>query len=292
MSGSAANPYHNNYYPILVLNFVAIVVVSVCTGLRLYVRHSLVRKVGLDDWLLLIGVHSERTGLDYPAQKRCGGRCIAQQAGRIFPYLISEVFVRLAYAVFYLRVIPPELDLRWQRWFVQGAVAVYALYQTANAFIYIFQCGSPANLGKRGPGVTGCIAQSTMGALFDSSYYFDAALDWAMAIIPMVVVWKSTMTLRTKIMVVLILLLGCCASAIAVVAIVMSKLDGAVASNFANQHHVIVVTVLVWAEPMVAIICLSLAALRPLFRKFLDAGPKTLSSLSLSSQMSPPVQHV
>lgn len=196
----------------------------------------------------------------------------------IFLYLISEILVRSAYAVFYLRALPATLDLSWHRYTIIGVFSVYATFQAANAFLYLFQCGDPTNLGN--PAAT-CIHPGAMAVLFDASYYFDAVLDWLMALMPAIVVYKSTMNVRTKCSVGFILLLGCCASGVSVAVIYLSHMQGVNENAYSGLNNAIRIDMLATSELMVAIVCLSLAALRPLFRAWLDT---TRTEASLPSE--------
>ncbi|KAF2158237.1 hypothetical protein K461DRAFT_265009 [Myriangium duriaei CBS 260.36] len=306
MSSDDVNPYHNRYYDPIAFDAVCIFVSAVCISLRLYVRYFLVRKVGLDDWLLLAGVSLISwlqlffvvscflDAADWFTLEKQGvpnGLSQFYKIGGIdiFPYLMCEVLTRFAYAVFYLRVIPPELDLRWQRYLIITMVWIYGLWQTANAFLNLFQCGSPANLGNQD---AICLSHVVLGALFDTSYYLDAILDWMMALIPVVIVWKSTMTRRAKISVALILLLGCCASVISIAVVIMSKHNATIAPDPTDQRYAIKIDMLATSESLVVIICLSLAALKPLFRKFFDMTTKLTSSAATKSTTDPRSQSI
>ena len=182
--------------------------------------------------------------------------------------------MRAAYAVFYLRAVPKELDLKWHRYTIVVSFWIYSLYQGANIFINLFQCGNPANLlNCDAPNVT-CISQHVRGILIDVTYVLDALVDWIMAAIPISVVYKSALTRRTKYSVYFLLALGCFAGVLAVATIPISKSDG-VNGGATDLSAAIKADITATAETLVAIMCLSLAALKPLFRKCLEGRERS-----------------
>ncbi|KAF2152805.1 hypothetical protein K461DRAFT_321759 [Myriangium duriaei CBS 260.36] len=182
-------------------------------------------------------------------------------------YFVAEALVRLAYAVFYLGVIPAELDLVWHRRVIVLSVCLHTALQTAFALLYLFQCGSPTKLLNVD---ANCLNAQTLNLIFVISYYADALLDWLMALMPITVVLKNEMNRRTKLTVAFILLLGCLAGTIAVVEIALSQGAGWLFNTDGSSNHDIILDILNTIETQLAILCLTLAALRPLFRRFLD----------------------
>lgn len=249
----------------IVFDGVCIVVTVLMLALRLYIRKTMVKKVWLDDWLLVAAViffviscALDATCWILSAQ---GDRTqMAAQVGTIdiFPYLVAEILVRAAYAVFYLRVMPAQLGLRWHRRIVIFVLVVYTLWQTMAAFLYLFACGSPANIGN--PDAK-CLSQALQSRIFQGTYFLDALVDWLMALMAIDVVRRSTMSHRTKLSVAPVLGLGCLTSVIAIVLIPLSRADGLA---------VMVTDMLATAETFLAIVCLCLAAYKPLLNKWLD----------------------
>ena len=121
---------------------------------------------------------------------------------------MTEVLVRWAYAAFYLRVIPSELDLRWHRYTVIFVISLYTVYQTFDVLYGLFQCGSPSNLSSTDPNVK-CLGTKWTEGVLITTYSFDAAIDWFMAMMPLYIIMKSSMTQRMKLSVACILLLSC-----------------------------------------------------------------------------------
>ncbi|KAF2147724.1 hypothetical protein K461DRAFT_325163 [Myriangium duriaei CBS 260.36] len=287
MSDSAAALHNNKYSSIITFDIVCSILATGFVCLRLYVRHHIVGKIRLDDWLLLIGtiLFIISNALDAASWNvvRVGGVSalgLQNELGNIelFPYFLAEAFIRAAYAVFYLSVVPRELDLRWERWTITISFFIYALVMTVCAFITLFQCGNPANLASSDVNVV-CIGDNVLlSFVYNAPYYFDAVLDWLMALIPVRIVWQSTMTMRNKMSVALILLLGCVASVLGVVVIPLALSETKQDRNTLDQNMGIKVDIIGTCETLVAIICLSLAALKPMFKKFIDHHRMSRSS--------------
>ncbi|KAF2148006.1 hypothetical protein K461DRAFT_272194 [Myriangium duriaei CBS 260.36] len=280
-----------NTSPIFVVDVACCVISVVCIGLRLYVRGYLVGKIGLDDWLLLAGVIFFVAGntsdavllghLSATANKLFGtvNVCI---------YIIGETLIRLAYASFFLGVIPPELDLKWHRYFIITSVALYTLFQTSSVFLHLFNCGSPANLTDLS---SVCLSDRVLEVLFDFSFGLNAVLDWVMALIPLSVILRSTMNKRSKFTVGIILSLGCFAGTLCVVVLIVSRTSRWDYSDNGVPEKAILIETLATMETQVAILCLTLAALRPLFRRYLDVtqnstGPTALLESQFASTAS------
>ncbi|GAM89993.1 hypothetical protein ANO11243_080330 [Dothideomycetidae sp. 11243] len=241
------------YISVIAVDALCITVSVACLALRLYVRRFITGRLGYDDWLLLVGVN---------------------EAVSVFPYIIGEVFVRAAYAVFYLRIIPRQLGHKWQRYILIAAFALYATVQTSTAFVYLFQCGAPSNLTRAG---ATCIDNSTVGILFNNIYYLDAAFDWLLAFIAIRVVWTNTMNQRTRMTVVSVILFGCCAGMLAIAVIPMLHYASVFSSSGSeNLALSIGVDMVINFESMLAIVCISLAVVKPLISKWLDNdGPRS-----------------
>ncbi|KAF2151503.1 hypothetical protein K461DRAFT_295549 [Myriangium duriaei CBS 260.36] len=182
-------------------------------------------------------------------------------------YVVQSLFVRAAYTVFYLRIIPSELGFRWHRRIILIAFGVYAVYILSYGIFNIFKCGSPANLGD--PDAI-CVKISTRGVLFDVAYCCDAGLDWTLALVPMDVVRRTVHSKRTRNSIIYILTLGCVASTIAVIIPPLNQLANKVNGDGENLLWPITVDTLAFCEALLAIVCLCLAALKPLFKEYLD----------------------
>jgi len=58
-------------------------------------------------------------------------------------YIVTTVVLKLALAIFFLRIIPENFS--WQRKAIYIATGIYTTYGLAFTFIVVFQCGNPAD---------------------------------------------------------------------------------------------------------------------------------------------------
>jgi hypothetical protein len=178
-------------------------------------------------------------------------------------YVFALIFLKLSLAFFYLRIIIQ----RWQKWVVYMTAAVFSLYGLTYAFIYLFRCGSNINhqLVNRAAGK--CIPDDT---LFVMTYVFggvDTLTDFIYAFLPIYVLWNSNMPLGTKLTAGFLLCIGSVSSICALIRVAtLSNLNSDV--EFFKQA----VQTGLWSviEPGLAIVATSLAACRPLWRKFFE----------------------
>lgn len=207
----------------------------------------------------------------------------------MLPYLTAEVLIRGAWAVFYLSVIPPELGLQWQRWFIIACFSIYAALQMVCAFVALFQCGTPANIIPAQTDLSiVCVAPNILNFIYIAPYYLDAVLDWLMVFIPVYVVYKSTLDRRTKRSVAGILLLGAVASSLAVVVVVISDVYEPTEQGGDFSLDIIADILGTW-ETLLAIICLSIAAMKPLIQKYFGESQVSHSSLVDSNHAITPI---
>jgi len=178
-------------------------------------------------------------------------------------YCFSLVFLKISLAFFYLRIVIQ----RWQRWVIFMTVTVFTLYGLAYAFIYLFRCGLNVNdqLISRAEGK--CIPDHT---LLIMTYVFgsvDTLTDFIYAFLPIYVLWNSNMPLGMKFTAGFLLCIGSVSSICALIRVAtLSNLNSDI--EFFKQA----VQTGLWSviEPGLAIVATSLAACRPLWRKFFE----------------------
>lgn len=189
-------------------------------------------------------------------------------------YIFAEILVRAAYTAFYLKIVPPELYLKSERNCLLALYGVYATFQFAAAFIYLFQCG-PHIVAERHDPTAQCISPAAMHGIFQTIFYFDCIFDWIMVLIPMRVVWNNTTSKRHRIGALSVLSLGCCAGILAITIICLSRRKTHYSqANPAYMQLSMQIDIAATLEVMVAIVCLCLATYKPLFRTWLDAGSR------------------
>lgn len=183
-------------------------------------------------------------------------------------YLVAEIFVRGAYTAFYLRIVPRELDLMLYRYSLLVIYGIYAMFQFSVAFIFLFQCGAPHETVEAS---AKCIDPTILSSIFHAVYYFDCIFDWVMVLIPMRVVWSNTHSTKIRTGALAVLSLGCCAGGLAIGIIQLSReQDHYTEANGKDLRLSIKIDILAACEVMVAIVCLCLATLRPLFRQWFE----------------------
>lgn len=187
-------------------------------------------------------------------------------------YILAEILVRAAYTAFYLRIVPLVLGLSRDRYAMLTILGLYAAFQIPAAFMFLFQCGSPAVANDDNASTAKCISHVVMSSLFQAIYYFDCIFDCMMVLVPMRVVWSSTLSRRDRTGAFAVLSLGCSASALAVTIIILAHKKRYSEVNVADMHLSIQMDKAATCEVFVAIVCLCLATYKPLFRRFFDVG--------------------
>ncbi|KAF2151953.1 hypothetical protein K461DRAFT_269039 [Myriangium duriaei CBS 260.36] len=270
---SSLNPFGNNYDRIIATDIACIVVAIILFSLRFYVRRCLVKRLDWDDWLLLAAVicfsascscdAASWSALKNEGFVKGGPRALLLLSALRELYVLQSLFVRAAYSVFYLRIIPAELGFRWHRRIIIVVFVVYATYIISYGFIMLFRCGTPANVINPH---AACLSTHVQGILFNIGYCCDAVSDWVLALVPMSVIFRTVHSTRTKMSLISILGLGCVASLIAIAIPCIDNLDTIEATQQENLSKSILLDVLAVVEALLAIVCLCLVALKPLFR--------------------------
>ncbi|CAD0092324.1 unnamed protein product [Aureobasidium vineae] len=178
-------------------------------------------------------------------------------------YVLSLVFLKLSLAFFYVRIVIQ----RWQKVVIYITVATMTMYGLTYAFTYLFRCGADINhqLIHRAEGR--CIPDHT---LLIMTYIFgsvDTFTDFVYALLPIYVLWNSNMPLGMKFTAGFLLCIGSVSSVCALVRVAtLSNLTSV--EKFFKQA----VETGLWSviEPGLAIVATSLAACRPLWRKFFE----------------------
>ncbi|KAF2150926.1 hypothetical protein K461DRAFT_295030 [Myriangium duriaei CBS 260.36] len=285
------NPYHNDYNSIISFDIASIVIAIACTTLRLYVRHSIVRKLDWDDWLLSTGVifFTARCIADingfvaFKDRGFAGGNPHALLMGTVTSllHIVDSICIKAAYAVFYLRIIPAELGFRWHRAIIIIISAIFIGNVFSRIFVQLFKCGSPRNLANIP--AHHCLKSSTQGVLYNMAYALDIINDWVLCLTAMDVVRRTVHNKKTKMSVIAVLSLGCLASCIAIVVPILNPLIGTAIGGVQNLRIPIIVDILVTCEALLSIVCFCLIALKPLFQQ--KIGPFIKASQSSSITM-------
>ncbi|KAG8624330.1 hypothetical protein KVT40_007397 [Elsinoe batatas] len=258
----------------IIFTSVLVVLVTICLGLRVYVRGFMIRAFGKDDWVLItayiiflvdagiylaIGIIQKREGLVRPLST------IHMLAlGSILTYLVDQVFIKIALGYFFLRVVNPG----WQKWVIKSSVIVYVIYSSVFAIVVLFSCGLPTpenfSSGK-------CIDWKTqLGPMNYVAATLNAVVDWILTLVPIYVVFRVNMSRREKISVSILMLLGLTGSIVSVIRI--PYVNGVEpTADLSFFWKVIPLSLASIAENGIGIMAISLAALRPLYAKLFEA---------------------
>ncbi|KAF2148600.1 hypothetical protein K461DRAFT_298000 [Myriangium duriaei CBS 260.36] len=248
----------------------AIILVAVILSLRIYVRTVIIKSFGLDDWLLLLSfcifvadaAVIFRSGL---ITKRHGITAVllevsALDIASMLLYIMNQVFLKLSIALFFLRI--PQR--RWQIWTIRVSVTIFTIYSTGFFFLALFKCGSPDKFNF----IYGhCLSWDILGWVIYTSAILNAIVDWILITTPILVIWGSMMSRQSKVQVCAILMLGIAGSLLSVARIPFIKHLRIIHSpEYFGQ--LVPITMLSGAETAVGIGAISLAALRPLLKRW------------------------
>ncbi|KAF2154421.1 hypothetical protein K461DRAFT_277540 [Myriangium duriaei CBS 260.36] len=263
----------------IALNVIIFLVTTVCFSLRIHVRQVVIKDLGLDDYLLMAayGIFTVLISLflaiviDLQTNGLIPRFWISFELGQIW-YLISgltTVLIRVAIAAFFLRIIPNHDLHRPQRLTITIASYLYALFMVTSSFTILFQCGSDVT-GSNPASV--CMDPDALSYLIDTLLVSTTIIDWLMTLIPLAIVARSAMPTRAKLLAMAVILLGALGSVISIIRIPFNDLG--FVSGPLDLGHYITWLLLALLENCMGIIAISLAALRPLFRRvFRDDAP-------------------
>ncbi|KAF2154516.1 hypothetical protein K461DRAFT_291448 [Myriangium duriaei CBS 260.36] len=282
------NPYKNNYASIIGFDIASLTTCVILVSLRLYCRLHLVKKSHWDDWLLLsavicwipsclFDVASWLVLANKGVVAGSGYSSYYENIGTFF-YVSQDILTRGAYLVFYLRIMPVELGYRWHRVICIAVYSLYAVYLCAYAFINTFRCGVPINLLD--PNAI-CLDVTTQGILFDLTYVCDIISDWSLAVVAMDVMRRTVKKRKARLTILSVLALGFVAGIIAIFVPPFANLSALGTDSSEDLSRSIVIDILVTCEATVCMMCLCLAALKPLYEEwFAPVVQKTVSEAS------------
>ncbi|PPJ59017.1 hypothetical protein CBER1_11908 [Cercospora berteroae] len=174
-------------------------------------------------------------------------------------YVATMIFLKTSLGIFYLRIVIRN----WQRHLVYFVLSFNALWGICLFFLALFQCGSNVSKYLENTIKDICLPVPVAYRIQLAAAYLNAVTDWIFAILPIFVLVKATMPMRTKLSAGFVLTLGCCGSIISLARI--SYIKGIrPGPNFFQTA----VELGSWsiAELGLIIIAASIATLRPLLR--------------------------
>ncbi|KAH0367354.1 hypothetical protein KCU65_g4678, partial [Aureobasidium melanogenum] len=267
--------------PMFQVSVAFLVLAWIAVSLRVYVRASVLRSFHWDDWLILLTLcvftaccscliaieNIERSGAartalanGLEAQFWLIDKIFGLIMGFMSLYILTTVVLKLALAIFFLRIIPENFS--WQRKTIYVSTGIYTTYGIIFTFIVIFQCGNPANFFIQEVRKA-CMSDNILQPLYYAAGGMNALTDWLFSLLPVTVIWSAAIPRSMKISAGCLLGLGSLASIASLIR--LAYIPGIEASPTFLEHSVNIAS---WSivEPGLGIIAASLATLRPLIR--------------------------
>jgi hypothetical protein len=194
-------------------------------------------------------------------------------------YALTCVFLKISLGLFFCRI----LIERWQRNIIYAALAVNTLYGITYFGIITFGCGDPSKFLIR---YVSHRCTSIPEAYIPIAYVhtaMNATVDWGMALLPVVPIWKLHIPRMARFWAYVLLMLGAAGS---VVSLVRFAYVGGLRPGkdfFKSTGRFMLYSTI---EPGLGIAAVCFGTLRPLLRKIRDTT-KTLSCLGKRNKYSP-----
>ncbi|ATZ53145.1 hypothetical protein BCIN_09g00320 [Botrytis cinerea B05.10] len=292
----------SNAWQLYVAVYVCYPLAFIGLSLRVYVRYFMQRVMGWDDWLMilslalytmytsfvLVGLHygtgrhqEDLEESDYIWAIRYWYLCE-------WAYVLTMAIIKTAIAFFYLRI----MVIPWHRIAVKVIMWIVILFSFAYFWCIVIQCWPIPLIWERYATTlvrsTGrCLPRKViLGGTYLHSI-MSAGSDWALALLPIFMMWNVQMPTGTRIIVWGIVACGAIASTATIIRI------PTVTSLLITEDFLFKSTPLaVWStvEPGIAIFAASLATLRPLLRRifpnhFRNAAVSSLPSLRIPTNV-------
>jgi len=171
---------------------------------------------------------------------------------------------------------------RKQRDVMTYVTAFYCVMSTIGIFLTLFPCGAPVHLARKRVNDQ-CMPTAVWNGLLYTHGATSALSDWIFALLPIVVLWKSSMTAKKKLGVSLLMLFAVCGSLCALLRTIYTgtlHFDERYydTDHKPNYYHVTALVINVAILEMgIGITTASAACLMPLFRRCAGWGRRRLS---------------
>ncbi|OAA69904.1 hypothetical protein ISF_03174 [Cordyceps fumosorosea ARSEF 2679] len=240
--------------------------------LRCYTRAVIVKAFGADDWIMIpatlcyLGyIISSNLGVKYGTGQHRSDLSEANYQRAMmhwwYCYLFfssAMVISKLSFAWFLLRIV----NKRVHTWIIYAASMCTVVAGVVFFFVALFQC-SPVSYYWDKTGAGSCISIDIIIALAYLYSAFSVLTDFTFAILPGFVVWHLNIQKRARIVVIILISMGCVASAAVVVRFPFIR--------FLSDHDFLWATtdIAIWTtvETSLAISAASISTLRPLVQR-------------------------
>lgn len=279
-----------NYALFIALGFIALFLATVCFSLRMYVRKVMIRQVGWDDYVLIaaflafaiVVILFEAIVIDLATKGISMEYFNTMGLGNIWVVVSAfvTVLIRAAIAAFFLRIIPQTNAYRPHRIIIITVFTIYGIFMVIGPFLALFACGTHWQEIDYEISDT-CLDTQAIENAFRAGVVLTAASDWLMVLIPLFIVYRSALSHRVKVSAMMVIALGALGSVTSIVRIPL--IDLAAVSGPEDLGHYMVYLVLAMYDNCIAIIAISLAALRPLIQKYRKDGTTTHTTTGFQS---------
>ncbi|CAJ2513853.1 Uu.00g019720.m01.CDS01 [Anthostomella pinea] len=290
--GFDVNPAGTNLFIVQVL---FLILTWIASALRAYVKVLIVGKISIDDYLMLAALFGYTTIASFTILAVVEGEAgkpqneITPQGNEISlrNWYLSEViscptsaFIRIAIAILILRISVQK----WHRWILFSVIGLTSMMSFGHFFIVLLQCSPIDYFWTHVEGSEGfCFSPAILPISTTVFAALSAIMDWAVALLPIVILWKVKIEIRAKIAIAGILSMGVFAGiALFVRIFYFNPLRSP--ETFVNETIIIALCAII--ELSLGIIGGCIATLPPLLKKMgigFDSGAKRLSNDSADS---------
>lgn len=180
--------------------------------------------------------------------------------------MITSISFKISLAIFFRRFL---LE-RAQRRLILSVTSLYCVLSVLGFFLGLLPCGAPVDLATKH--IEGkCIPVPVWNGLLYTHGVVSALSDWVFALLPILILWKSSISVRNKLGVSLLMVLAVCGSLCAVLRTIYINSLHFDAAYFDPRHptyyHTTALIInMAVLEMGIGITAASVACLMPLFR--------------------------
>jgi hypothetical protein len=204
----------------LVVSCLSLAWISVCV--RFWLKIFKIGRTRWDDWILLMGVVCLLLVLyailAYHVQILFSGQCgcvlamLSSNSPGLVPYMflaaynlsfMTSVCVKTSFALSLNRCFAE----RWQRLLITNMTLAFYVYAITRVFVDLFFCGLPGDTAHR-ESLNQCKDWPNMLIWWLAASIFNSVVTWIYILLPAVVIWTSRLSLKVKISVSSITVVG------------------------------------------------------------------------------------
>jgi len=188
----------------LIVSCLSLAWISVCV--RFWIKIFMLGRTRWDDWILLLAV------MLFSSQCGCVLAMISPKSPDMIPYMfmasynlsfMTSVCVKTSFALSLNRCFAE----RWQRLLVTNMTLAFYIYAITRIFVDLFFCGLPGDYAHR-DSLSQCKHWPKMLIWWLAASIFNAIVTWVYILLPAVVIWTSRLSLKVKISVSSITVVG------------------------------------------------------------------------------------